>query len=505
MRQIRFFVTLALLSIVPSLGALAQNQQRPVVIRGGLLIDGTGAAPVPNSVIVVSNGRIQAVGREGTVTIPANATIIEAGGKTVIPGLVDSHVHLRNYHIQDYLYWGVTTVGDLGNSPGWLVAYRDAVEQGRATGSYILVGGQRFNAPLRSEFNNPLDAFMTGNAGNAFITDAASAGKAVLEVKKIGQDAIKMRDRLTPVMMKTIIDLAHKQGLPVFAHFDSANIRQGQPLLGTDEIVDTGLDVQVHLFGLIKATAPPAVIDRIRKGGPVQGWDQLDTNKFAPIIQKMVANKMFLNPTIAAQFERASKYLPEFDRINTDYVNSPMALGLPKAVRDRYARWLKPGPEQNNAQLPEGYKRAGLFIKQFADAGGKLIAGTDSDAGRLGTSGITLHQEMVTRPGLLQEGFANPALHVPMIDEISPELISTNQKNASQLTIKGTNFTKNNLVLINDQLVRGTLQGEDELRVPIPSSVSKAAGVYPLVVVQPGSAGGVSNTFYLMVTTKTGN
>src|SRR5947208_2679046 len=159
MRQMRFFVTLALLSIVSSFSALAQNQQRPLVIRGG----------VPNSVIVVSNGKIQAVGREGTVTIPANATIIEAGGKTVIPGLVDSHVHLRNYHIQDYLYWGVTTVGDLGNSPGWLVGYRDAVEQGRATGSYILVGGQRFNAPLRPEFDNPLDPFMTGNAGNAFI------------------------------------------------------------------------------------------------------------------------------------------------------------------------------------------------------------------------------------------------------------------------------------------------------------------------------------------------
>src|SRR5436309_10790804 len=183
MRQMRFFVTLALLSIVSSFSALAQNQQRPLVIRGGLLIDGTGAAPVPNSVIVVSNGKIQAVGREGTVTIPANATIIEAGGKTVIPGLVDSHVHLRNYHIQDYLYWGVTTVGDLGNSPGWLVGYRDAVEQGRATGSYILVGGLRFNAPLRPEFNNPLDAFMTGNAGNACMTDEASAENAVIEVE----------------------------------------------------------------------------------------------------------------------------------------------------------------------------------------------------------------------------------------------------------------------------------------------------------------------------------
>src|SRR2546428_6533375 len=202
MRRAWFFLTVALIATVVSSAARAQNQarqanQRALVIRGGLLIDGTGAAPVPNSIITIVNGRIQSAGsesREGSVPIPAGAVVIDATGKTVIPGLVDSHVHLRNYHIQDYLYWGVTTVGDLGNSPGWLTAYRDAVEQGRATGAYILVGGQRFNAPPRPEFNNPLDAFMTGNAGNAFITDAASAEKAVLEVKKIGQDAIKMRD-----------------------------------------------------------------------------------------------------------------------------------------------------------------------------------------------------------------------------------------------------------------------------------------------------------------------
>ena len=135
MRRVRLFLTAALIATLLSSPERAQNQagqanQRPLVIRGGLLIDGTGAAPVPTSIITIVNGRIQSVGREGSVTIPADATVIDATGKTVIPGLVDSHVHLRNYHIQDYLYWGVTTVGDLGNSPGWLTAYRDAVEQG---------------------------------------------------------------------------------------------------------------------------------------------------------------------------------------------------------------------------------------------------------------------------------------------------------------------------------------------------------------------------------------
>ena len=111
MRRTRLFLILGLIALLPTVGALGQNQ-RVLVVRGGLLIDGTGADPVPNSVVVIANGKIQSVGREGSVTIPANATVIDAAGKTIIPGLVDSHVHLRNYHVQDYLYWGVTTVGD---------------------------------------------------------------------------------------------------------------------------------------------------------------------------------------------------------------------------------------------------------------------------------------------------------------------------------------------------------------------------------------------------------
>ena len=101
------------MSAAPAQPQAGQPNQRALVIRGGLLIDGTGAAPVPNSVIVIVDGRIQSAGANGSVTVPVDAQVIDAAGKTVIPGLVDSHVHLRNYHTQDYLYWGVTAVGDL--------------------------------------------------------------------------------------------------------------------------------------------------------------------------------------------------------------------------------------------------------------------------------------------------------------------------------------------------------------------------------------------------------
>jgi imidazolonepropionase-like amidohydrolase len=588
MPQGRHVLIVMLIATLAGASALAQNQarqpnQQPLVIRGGLLIDGTGAAPVPNSVIVIVNGRIQSAGSSTSVTVPAGAQVIDAAGKTVIPGLVDSHVHLRNHHTQDYLYWGVTTVGDLGGPPGWLTMYKDAVEQGRVASPYILNGGNRFNAPLRPELVNNLNAVLTGNAGNAFITDTASAEREIARAKQVRQDAIKMRDRLTPAQMKMVIDIAHKNGLPVFAHFDSANVNQGQPLLGTDEIVDTGLDVHVHMFGLVKATAPAAIVDQIRKGGnnPIP-WNQLDTGKYAPIIQKMVANNMFLNPTIANVFATASSHLSELAGINTDFVNSPMGQSAPRPVRDRYAQSFRPGPQQNAAALAEGYKRVGQFVKEFADAGGKIISGTDTGAGRIGTSGITLHQEMlmlreigvppmkviqsstswameawgkgkeagtleagkradvlvlnrnplddmratmdifrivqggnvidrdglasrrqeISRPGLMQEGFPNPALSVPFIDEIWPELASTRDRNVPPVVIKGSNFSRNSFVLVNDQIVRGTVRGDNEITVNIPSNVTRNPGVYPLVVVQPGNGGGVSNTFYFIVTSK---
>ena|SRR5438876_12009362 len=105
MRRARSLLIVASIATLASSAAPAQNQarqanQRALVIRGGLLIDGTGAAPVPNSIITIVNGRIQSArsesseSRDGSVPIPADAVVIDATGKTVIPGLVDSHVHL---------------------------------------------------------------------------------------------------------------------------------------------------------------------------------------------------------------------------------------------------------------------------------------------------------------------------------------------------------------------------------------------------------------------------
>ena len=68
-------------------------QTRPVAVVGGILIDGTGRPPVEDAVVVFSGGRIQEVGKRGEVTIPRGAQVIDAKGKTILPGLIDGHCH----------------------------------------------------------------------------------------------------------------------------------------------------------------------------------------------------------------------------------------------------------------------------------------------------------------------------------------------------------------------------------------------------------------------------
>ena len=65
----------------------------PVVIRNSTLIDGTGTEPIPDGIVIIQGERIVAVGREADLEVPAEAQIIDAGGGTILPGIIDSHVH----------------------------------------------------------------------------------------------------------------------------------------------------------------------------------------------------------------------------------------------------------------------------------------------------------------------------------------------------------------------------------------------------------------------------
>lgn len=113
-----------------------------LAIVGATLIDGTGAAPLADSAVLIRHGRIVARGPRRKVRIPKAAHRVDAKGKFLLPGLWDMHAHFEQVEWGPiYLAAGVTTVRDCGNEFEFITAVRDAVAQGRGLGPQLLLAG----------------------------------------------------------------------------------------------------------------------------------------------------------------------------------------------------------------------------------------------------------------------------------------------------------------------------------------------------------------------------
>jgi len=120
------------------------------VLRGARVITMKGNEVIENADIVVVNNRIRAVGRRGSVTVPNGARVIDVAGKTIVPGFVDTHGHLRlsqNVHrepVWSYvanLAYGVTTTRDPQTGSTDVLSYEDQVTAGRILGPRIYSTG----------------------------------------------------------------------------------------------------------------------------------------------------------------------------------------------------------------------------------------------------------------------------------------------------------------------------------------------------------------------------
>jgi imidazolonepropionase-like amidohydrolase len=234
----------------------ANASAEPLVLTGGRLIDGFGGPPLENAVVVIDGNTIRAVGREGMVPIPAGARVIDTNGYTMMPGLMDMHVHLMILGHSDYEHWdtvyppqfrnvimpisakqllmaGVTTVRDLGAPLDDIADVKRRIDSGEIPGPRLFYSG-----PFLQKSTTPLEARVRW-----VVSGPEDARKKVRTVVQGGADVIKMidQDQMTLDEVKAIVDEAHKQGKHVAAHAHrSEEIRQGLRA-GVDCFEHTGL------------------------------------------------------------------------------------------------------------------------------------------------------------------------------------------------------------------------------------------------------------------------
>jgi imidazolonepropionase-like amidohydrolase len=194
-----------------------------LAIVGAAVFDGSGAAPVPGQTLVAAGGRIERVGPAAEVVPPAGAVVVDGTGATLLPGLVDTHVHLDFYPPALVLAGGVTTVRDLGWPAGRLAALHEGAADPRAS-PRLLAAGQIVTVPggypTRAAWAPPGTARPVGGAAEAAeaVADLAAAGAAVIKVA--------LDDRVGPTLpapvLAAVVGAAAERGLGVTAHVGGA-------------------------------------------------------------------------------------------------------------------------------------------------------------------------------------------------------------------------------------------------------------------------------------------
>lgn len=384
LRQFAYRMILALLLTASAQETAAQSQ--PLVIAGGTLINGTGADPIPDAVVVMEGSRITAAGPRQSISLPANARIIRAEGKTVLPGLIDAHIHFLDFMPPLFLHFGVTTVIDTANPTDWIIAQRDALKSGRYPGPRLFVTGLVIDGPV-----GPEGALSTADRGGYKIRvrSAEEARLAVRNVIQQGVDGVKVHEQLTNELLRAVVEESHKSGREVVGHSRDAR-----------EAAVAGLKFLEHSTPVAQATLPDPAKRAAAEAGklPIPEAD-MDPALFDSLIDLLVKNEVYFNPTLSRQWITVMPKYREWTALAAKYLEDPVWRFIPAARREF---WLRAAKATELAASPEverrkeGSRRLNEFIRRFAQAGGKFVAGPDSgpSSGPANLAGLAMHIEM---------------------------------------------------------------------------------------------------------------
>ena len=356
-----------------------------VLLTGARILDGTGRAPLEDGAIVFDGDRILDVGPADSVARPPDAEVIDAHGKTIIPGLISAHSHLglckgilgprsENYtrdnvqqQLEQYERYGVLTVMSLGVNKDVLYEWRNEQREGKLGGADIFTAdrglGVRQGAPPFALLEDQVYRPTSVEEARADVRE--SAGRHPDMIKIWVDDLFGTSTKMRPEIATGVIDQAH-------AIVDEAHQRR--------------LRVAAHIFYLNDAKA------LLKAGVDVIAHSVRDQPVDAEFIQAMKANGAVYIPTL------------DLDESQYIYAEQPAWMQEPfftqavdKALLERWKSPLyiketqaNPNTIKNKAAAAMGQQN----VKMLFDAGIKVAFGTDSGAVPTRVQGFAEHREL---------------------------------------------------------------------------------------------------------------
>lgn len=327
-----------------------------VLIRDAIVIDGTGGPSRDRTSILIKDDRIEDVGAD--LRAPRGATVIDAGGQTVLPGLFNMHGHLygrgadqtvaqHETYATLYLAGGVTSVFSPGSrDPEGVIETRARIAAGEMPGPRIYLAGRYIDRKLSQV--SWIDGFVTAKEAIAYIDQAADELVAV-----------KLYTSVDRGFAEAVIAAAHRRGLFVTGHIGALSAR---------EAIEAGIDGLEHgLFAIKEIVGGDTTLGVICA---VAAAD-IDGPEARAIIRLLAENGVYLTPTITifAAFGGEDRTLPydwrrflsaDARRTWADIENTVMSV-----------------PPEIKGCVDDAIAKQVAFVGQAHRAGVRILAGTD--------------------------------------------------------------------------------------------------------------------------------
>jgi len=340
--------------------SLVTTPPGPIAFTGVKLFDADGMRFLPDQTVVVEKGTIAAVGDRASTTVPAGAHVIDGRGKTLIPGLWDSHMHVADDFtgVQE-LSMGVTSIRDPGNDDVRTIERRNRMAAGTLLSPHVypssLIDGK---GPYAAQVANI----------------ATSQAEAIALVDKAADNAftgIKFYGTFDPAWLPAAIAEAHKRGLHVHGHIP-AGIR---PM----EAIKDGYDEITHINWVMMQAMPDSVIPvsngimRFEGPGRYAKDVDLDGPAISSIVSTMAGRHIYSDPTMVA-FE--GLYVPENGDLSPSY--APFVGTLPPATERNFKVGGFAVPKDlTRADYRASWAKMVELLGRMHKAGVPIVAGTD--------------------------------------------------------------------------------------------------------------------------------